>query len=630
MTDLREMSADQLSAYLDAHSHKDILRFLTCGSVDDGKSTLIGRLLYESGSVPDDQMAALKRDSTRTMPDGGLDYSLLLDGLEAERQQGITIDVAYRYFGTPRRNFIVADTPGHEQYTRNMITGASTADIAILLVDARKGLLTQTRRHATLVALTGIRRVILAVNKMDLVGYDRQIFDQIVDTFRQFAQTLAISTINAIPVSAVAGDNIATPSANTPWYQGQALLPLLETMPLRDRDGDTAFSLPVQWVCRPNQNFRGYAGSISGGQVVVGQAVCVEPGGRTSTVTSILTPAGEALRADSGTAVMLTLADEIDISRGDVIADAGNRPQVSDQFRVHLVWMNEHPLLPGRSYLMQLGTKSVGFQVTQIKHVINVNTREHVAARHLEMNDVAVCNIALDGPIAFVPYADNQTLGGFIVIDRMTNTTVGCGMIDFALRRAANVHWQHLTVDKATRAAMKGQKGCVLWFTGLSGSGKSTIADLVERKLAAMGRHTYLLDGDNIRHGLNRDLGFTDEDRVENIRRIGEMAKLFVDAGLIVLTAFISPFTEERRLARAMVEDGEFLEIYLDAPLELCEARDPKGLYRKARSGEIANFTGITSPYEIPQAAELRLDAKQEPEVMATQVVQFLKSLNIV
>ena len=631
MADLAPMTDAQFAAHLDRVQERGLLRLLTCGSVDDGKSTLIGRLLYESGSLAEDHKTALERDSRRTMPQGGLDFSLLVDGLQAEREQGITIDVAYRFFGTDRRNFIVADTPGHEQYTRNMVTGASTAELAILLVDARKGLLTQTRRHAFLAALTGIRCAVLAVNKMDLIGYDQAVFDAIADQFATFAVSVGLDQVVAIPVSALTGANLVAPAAETPWYRGLPLLAHLETVAVPRPATAGGLRLPVQTVIRPNQDFRGYGGTIAAGRMRVGQAISVEPLGRSSTVKAIIGAAGAAETAEAGQAVTLTLADDIDISRGDVIAAAEDRPQASDQFAAHLVWMAEEPLLPGRSYLLRLGTATLNCQVSHIKHVVNVNTLEKLAATRLSLNDVAVCNLALDRRVPFEPYGRNRDLGGFILIDRLTNATVACGMIDFALRRADNIHWQALTVDKAARAALKGQKGCVLWFTGLSGAGKSTIANLVERKLLALGRHTYLLDGDNVRHGLNRDLGFTDEDRVENIRRVGEVARLFVEAGLIVLTAFISPFRSERRMVRELMAEGEFLEIHVDAPLDVCEERDPKGLYRKARAGLIQHFTGLDSPYEAPEDPEIRLHSSAgDPVALADQVVACLYERQII
>ncbi|WP_096701993.1 sulfate adenylyltransferase subunit CysN [Magnetospirillum sp. 15-1] len=620
-----------LDAVLDAHAAKDILRLLTCGSVDDGKSTLIGRMLYDTGSVATDQMAALERDSRRSMPEGGLDFSLLVDGLEAEREQGITIDVAYRYFGTERRKFIVADTPGHEQYTRNMATGASNADLAVVLVDARQGVVTQTRRHATIVHLMGITDVVLAVNKMDLVGYDQAVFARIEAEFKAFATAIGIAHVTAIPVSALKGDNLAVPSDSMAWYTGQTLLHFMETVRVERHPQGAGLRMPVQWVCRPNQDFRGYAGTIASGRVAPGMAVTIEPGGRASRVESIVTHDGVLTGAGAGQAVILTLTDDVDVSRGDVIAAADDRPASSDQFAAHLVWMSERPLLPERSYLMRIGNQTAGFQVSHIKYRLNVNTLEHTAATRLDLNDVAVCNIALDRQVVFEPYGVDRSLGGFILMDRVTNETVGCGMIDFALRRAANIHWQAVTVDKAARAALKGQRPAVVWLTGLSGAGKSSIADLVERKLTALGRHTYLLDGDNVRHGLNRDLGFTDADRVENIRRVAEVARLFVDAGMIVLTSFISPFRLERRMARDLVGADAFIEVFADAPLAVCEGRDPKGLYRKARAGEIQNFTGIDSAYEAPEQPDLHLHTDtQSLEEMADRVIALLRERSLI
>ncbi|OJX68167.1 sulfate adenylyltransferase subunit CysN [Magnetospirillum sp. 64-120] len=618
-------TATQIAATLDALQHKGLLRLLTCGSVDDGKSTLIGRLLHDSGALADDQLATLEKESRRTMPQGGLDFSLLLDGLEAEREQGITIDVAYRYFNTAKRTFIVADTPGHEQYTRNMITGASSAEVALLLVDARKGLLTQTRRHAFLVNLTGIKDVVLVVNKMDMVGHDQAVFAAIRDNFAAYAAEIGLPRVLAIPVSALGGDNVVNRSATMTWYDGPTLLEYLESVQVAPYGAASGLRLPVQTVIRPNQDFRGYAGTIAAGVARVGMSVAVEPGGRTSRIKQILLGDRAVDAAETGRAVTIALEDEVDVSRGEVIADSQSRPPVSDQFTVHMVAMSEQALMPGRPYLVQIGTRQVGAQITHIKHKINVNTLEHTAAKRLELNDVGVCNIGFDRAVPFETYADNRNMGGFIVIDRISNQTVGCGMIVHPLRRADNIHWQSVIVDKGARAALKHQKPCVLWFTGLSGAGKSTVANLVEKRLAAMGRHTYLLDGDNIRHGLNRDLGFTDEDRVENIRRVAEVAKLFVDAGMIVLSAFISPFRAERRLAREMLAEDEFIEIHVDASLETCQGRDPKGLYAKARQGKLVHFTGIDSPYEPPEHPELHLDADHElAESLADRIIQYL------
>ena len=615
--------SSEVAAYLKQHETKPLLRFITCGSVDDGKSTLIGRLLYDSKRLFDDQLAALTSDSKRHGTRGGeIDYALLLDGLAAEREQGITIDVAYRYFDTERRKFIVADCPGHEQYTRNMATGASTADLAVVLVDARKGLLAQTRRHSYIVSLLGIRHVVLAVNKMDLVGYEQAVFDDIVAGYQALATQLGIEQISFIPLSALNGDNLSAHSDAMPWYRGPSLLEHLETVELATQDSSGGLRLPVQYVSRPHQNFRGFAGTVAAGAVRVGDDVVALPSGRRSQVAQVFVGDHETDAARAGQAVTLTLADEIDISRGDVIAAADDPPQVSDQFAAHLLWMADAPLLPGRPYWLKIGTRTVSATVTEIKHRIDVNTQEFLAAKRLELNEVAYVNLSLDEPIAFMAYAENRILGGFILIDRYDNATVAAGTLDFALRRAGNVHWQHMDVDKAARARIKGQQPRVLWFTGLSGAGKSTIANLVDKRLHALGHHTFLLDGDNVRHGLNRDLGFTDEDRVENIRRVAEVAKLMTEAGLIVLVSFISPFRAERQMARARFEEGEFIEIFVDVPLAVAEQRDVKGLYRKARAGQIPNFTGIDSPYETPEHAEIHLDAgSHSPEQLAAAVL---------
>ncbi|MEZ0470928.1 sulfate adenylyltransferase subunit CysN [Luteimonas salinilitoris] len=615
-----------VAAYLQRHETKSLLRFITCGSVDDGKSTLIGRLLHDTKLLLDDQLAALEADSRRHGTRGDeIDFALLVDGLAAEREQGITIDVAYRFFGTDKRKFIVADCPGHEQYTRNMATGASTADLAIVLVDARKGLLTQTRRHSYIVSLLGIRHVILAVNKMDLVDYDPEVFDDIVTGYRALAGQLGIPNVTCIPLSALKGDNMLERSAATPWYQGETLLEHLESVDAGRESGTGAFRLPVQWVCRPDQDFRGFAGTVASGPVSVGEEIAVLPSGQRSRVARIVTADGDLQRAFPGQAVTLTLSDEIDASRGDVIAAASSPPEVADQFAVHLLWMDEQPLLPGRPYWLKIGTRTVGAQVTEIKHKIDANTQDQLAAKHLELNEIAYCNLYLDQPIAFETYADSRELGAFILIDRQTNGTVGAGTLDFALRRAGNIHWQHIDVDKSARARIKHQQPRCLWFTGLSGSGKSTIANLVEKRLLAMGHHTYILDGDNVRHGLNKDLGFTDEDRVENIRRVAEVAKLMVDAGLIVLVSFISPFRAERRMAREMFDEGEFQEVFVDTPLQVAEQRDAKGLYAKARAGQIRNFTGIDSPYERPERPEHVLDTvAEDAAILAERLVRTL------
>ena len=622
--------AEDIEAYLDLHQNKGLLRFITCGSVDDGKSTLIGRLLYDSKMIFEDQLAALEADSKRVGTQGQeIDFALLVDGLAAEREQGITIDVAYRFFATEKRKFIVADTPGHEQYTRNMVTGASTADLAVILVDARKGVLVQTRRHSYLAHLIGIRHLVLAVNKMDLVGYDELTFEQIVADYREFATSIGIERFTAIPISGFKGDNITpradgAPSANTPWYEGPSLIEHLETVEIESAAAQARpFRLPVQWVNRPHLDFRGFAGQVASGTIRPGDAVRVIPSGRTSTVQSIVTFEGERDEAVAGQSVTLTLADEIDCSRGDVIAAADDPPQAADQFEASVVWMSDEALIPGRGYWLKLATQTVSATLAQPKYEIDVNTFEHLAAKTLDLNGIGVCEVTTDRPIVFEPYAENRELGGFILIDKLTNATVGAGMIHFSLRRAQNVHWQALEVSREAHAALKGQRPAVLWFTGLSGSGKSTIANLVEKKLHAMGRHTFLLDGDNVRHALNKDLGFTEADRIENIRRVGEVARLMTDAGLIVLTAFISPFRAERELVRAMVPEGEFLEIFVDTPLEVAERRDVKGLYRKARSGELKNFTGIDSPYEAPEKPEIRIDTTTtSPEDAAEAIVR--------
>jgi bifunctional enzyme CysN/CysC len=618
---------------MDAPSEtRGLLRFITCGSVDDGKSSLIGRLLYEARMVLDDQYAALSEDSRKMGTRGGeIDFALLVDGLQAEREQGITIDVAYRFFATPARKFIVADTPGHEQYTRNMVTGASTADLAVILVDARKGILTQTRRHSYLAALLGIRRMVLAVNKMDLVDYSERAFTDIERDYRELAERIGIPSVVCIPVSAVAGDNVTRRSALTPWYAGPPLLELLESMPLDAAAEHAPFRMPVQWVNRPNADFRGFAGLIAAGEVRTGDSLRVLPAGRTARVARILSGDRDVPLAVAGQSVTLTLADEVDVSRGDVLAASGAPPSVANQFEATIIWMHDEPLLQGRAYLMKIGAKTVSATVAPIKYRINVNSLERLAAKKLELNDIGVCGLDLSAPIAFEPYSSSRALGGFILIDRLTNNTVGAGLLHFALRRSQNVHWQALDVNKAARARMGHQKPCILWFTGLSGAGKSTIANLVERQLHAAGRRTYLLDGDNVRHGLNKDLGFTNEDRVENIRRVAEVARLMVDAGLIVMVSFISPFRSERHMARALVEPGEFVEVFVDAPLALAESRDAKGLYKKARRGELKNFTGIDSPYEAPENPEIRLDAAAlGAEAAAAEVIGYLRETGII
>ncbi len=622
-----ELIASDIQAYLKAHEHKSLLRFITCGSVDDGKSTLIGRLLYESKLVFEDQLAALEVDSKKVGTQGGeLDFALLVDGLAAEREQGITIDVAYRFFSTDRRKFIVADTPGHEQYTRNMVTGASTADVAVILIDARKGVLTQTRRHSYIVSLLGIKHVVLAINKMDLMSFSQETFDTIVQEYRDFAEQIGLRDIVAIPLSALKGDNMIERSTRTPWHKGPTLMEYLETVEIEDDLQSKPFRLPVQWVNRPNQNFRGFAGTIATGVVRVGDAIRALPSGRQSRVARIVTHDGDADQAVAGQSITLTLTDEIDVSRGDVIASASAPPSVADQFQSTIIWMHEEPMLPGRPYLIKIGTRVVTGSITAPKYKVNVNTLEHLAAKQLELNEIGVCNISLDRPVAFDPYTENREMGGFILIDKLSNDTVGAGLLSYALRRAENIHWQALDVNKQARAALKGQRACVLWFTGLSGAGKSTVANLVEKRLHALGRHTYTLDGDNVRHGLNKDLGFTDADRVENIRRVAEVSKLMVDAGLIVLVSFISPFRSERRLARELMQPGEFFEVFVDTPIEEAEKRDPKGLYKKARRGELKNFTGIDSPYEPPEHPEIHLrTALFSPEQAAEEILTRLR-----
>ncbi len=622
--------------WLTRHEHKELLRFITCGSVDDGKSTLIGRLLYDTRQIFDDQLEALEADSKSQGTQGGkIDFALLVDGLAAEREQGITIDVAYRFFSSDKRKFIVADTPGHEQYTRNMVTGASTADVAVLLVDARKGVLTQTRRHSYLAQLVGIRRLALAVTKMDLVDYDQAAFEAITTDYRLFADKIGIADWTAIPVSGLDGDNISQRSARTAWYRGPSLLEYLDSVELEATgQAEKPLRMPVQWVNRPDQSFRGFAGQIASGRVGPGSEVRILPSGRTTHIARIVTADGDLEEAVAGQSVTVTLEDEVDCSRGDVIAAAALPPEAADQFEATIVWMDEHELLPGRGYWLKIGAQTVTATVHEPKYEVNVNTLEHLAAQTLELNSIGVAEIATDREIVFEPYAvpgsspnraPNRALGGFILIDKLTNATVAAGMLHFALRRAMNIHRQHLEISRETHAALKGQKPAVLWFTGLSGSGKSTIANLVEKKLVARGRHTFLLDGDNVRHGLNRDLGFTEADRIENIRRVGEVARLMADAGLVVMTAFISPFRAERELVRAMLPEGEFIEVFVDTPLAEAEKRDPKGLYAKARAGEIANFTGIDSPYEAPQEPEIRIDTTaMSAEEAADAIIEAL------
>ncbi|MDR7060111.1 MULTISPECIES: sulfate adenylyltransferase subunit CysN [unclassified Sphingopyxis] len=619
--------AEDIDAYLEQHQQKSLLRFITCGSVDDGKSTLIGRLLYDSKMIFEDQLAALEADSKRVGTQGQeIDFALLVDGLAAEREQGITIDVAYRFFTTEKRKFIVADTPGHEQYTRNMVTGASTADLAVILIDARKGVLTQTRRHSFLAHLIGIKHIVLAVNKMDLVGYDKSVFDRITLAYRAFASEIGITNFTAIPISGFKGDNITALSDNTPWFKGPALIEHLENVEIgAAADEAKPFRLPVQWVNRPNLDFRGFSGQLASGKVRPGDAVRILPSGKTTTVDRIVTLDGDLGEAVAGQSVTLTLADEVDCSRGDVIAAADAPPEAADQFEATLVWMADEAMIAGRAYWLKLATQSVSATIQQPKYEINVNTLDHLAAKTLDLNGIGVVELSTDKPIVFEAYGDNRTLGGFILIDKLTNATVAAGMLHFSLRRAQNVHWQATDIDRDMRASLKNQRPALLWFTGLSGSGKSTIANLVEKKLHRMNRHSFLLDGDNVRHGLNRDLGFTEADRIENIRRVGEVAKLMSDAGLIVITAFISPFRVEREMVRSMLPEGEFIEVFIDTPLAEAEKRDVKGLYKKARAGQLKNFTGIDSPYEAPESPEIRIDTTaMTPEEAADLIIDRL------
>ncbi|WP_046117189.1 sulfate adenylyltransferase subunit CysN [Ensifer aridi] len=626
MSYVQSIPPHDIEAHLAEHDNKSILRFITCGSVDDGKSTLIGRLLYDAKLIFEDQLANLGRVGPPGTANGKeIDLALLLDGLEAEREQGITIDVAYRYFATSKRKFIVADTPGHEEYTRNMVTGASTADLAIILIDSRQGILQQTRRHSYIASLLGIRHVVLAVNKIDLVDFNQQVFDEVVADYMAFAKELGFASIRPIPISARYGDNVISASVNTPWYRGLALLEYLETVELDPPVREKPLRFPVQLVMRPDADFRGYAGQVASGRVSVGDPVVVAKSGQRTTVNAIVTYDGNLVTAGEGEAVTLVLADEVDASRGNMLVPPAARPFVADQFQAHVIWFDANPMFPGRSYILRTETDSVSAAVTTLKHQVNINSFAREAAKSLQMNEVGVCNISTQTPIAFDAYKDNRATGNFIIVDRVTNATVGAGMIDFPLRRADNVHWHALEVNKGARSAMKNQRPAVLWFTGLSGSGKSTVANALDRILHARGKHTYLLDGDNVRHGLNRDLGFTEEDRVENIRRVAEVAKLMADAGLIVLVSFISPFRDERRMARELMEEGEFIEIFIDTPLEECARRDPKGLYEKALAGKIANFTGVSSPYEVPENAELHLQTVgHEPIDLALKIEEFL------
>lgn len=618
-----------IEAFLKEQDAKDSLRFITCGSVDDGKSTLLGRLLYDSKTVFEDQLSATQVESKKYGTQGDdVDLALLVDGLQAEREQGITIDVAYRYFETDKRKFIAADTPGHEQYTRNMATGASSADLAVILIDARKGVLDQTRRHSYIVSLLGISNVVLAVNKMDLMEYSQKTFDEIVSEYHEFANDLGIEEITAIPLSALAGDNVFEKSINMDWYQGPTLMAHLETVEINQSPNSNSFRMPVQWVNRPNLDFRGISGTIASGSISKGNQVTASLSGRSSKITRIVGPSGDLDIAVSGQAVTIVLADELDISRGDILASSDNLPEVADQFAAHLIWMSEEEMLPERTYTIRFLTDHATAQVTDLVHTVDVNTHEHLAAKTLKLNEVGYCKIALDKAVAFDSYSDIRDTGSFVLIDKFDNTTVGAGTIDFALRRASNIEWHEMKIDKQVRASANNQKPCVLWFTGFSGSGKSTVADRLEQKLHALGKRTYLLDGDNVRHGLNKDLGFTDQDRVENIRRVAEVSKLMVDAGLIVLTSFISPFRSERQMAREMMEENEFVEVFVDTPIEVCEQRDPKGLYKKARAGELKNFTGIDSDYEVPENAEIILNSKDiDADTLADQIIDFLQKM---
>ena len=627
MSHISELIATDIESYLKSHEEKSLLRFITCGSVDDGKSTLIGRMLYESHMLFDDQLSSLKADSKKVGTQGEeIDFALLVDGLAAEREQGITIDVAYRFFSTDKRKYIVADTPGHEEYTRNMATGASTADVAIILVDAEQGVLTQTRRHSFIVSMVGVKKVLLAINKLDLVNYSEEIYDKIVSDYQDFAQTaLDIDSITSIPISALIGDNVVKNSENTPWDNGHTIMEYLETVEISNQKTLQSFRMPVQWVNRPNSNFRGFSGLISSGEINSGDKIRILPGGQTSTIKSIVTWGGNLSTAKAGQSVTIILDDEIDVSRGDVITTSEDPCSEADQFQARILWMNENPMMPGRQYLLKSNSQSAMLTLGRLKHRIDVNTLDHLPAKTLELNEIGVCNISLDKRIAFDSYDKNQTMGGFIVIDRLSNNTVGMGLIDFALRRSENIHWQKMDVSQESRAEQKSQVPKIIWFTGLSGSGKSSIANILEKKLQSLGRHTITLDGDNIRHGINRDLGFTDADRVENIRRVGEVAKLMLNSGLICITSFISPFESERKMVRSLVSENEFIEVFVDTPLSVCEQRDVKGLYAKARSGEIPNFTGISSPFEKPINPEIRIDTLNiSAEEAADQIIEFL------
>ena len=627
MAHVSELISTDIDSYLKSHEEKSLLRFITCGSVDDGKSTLIGRMLYESQMLFDDQLSALKHDSKKIGTQGNeIDFALLVDGLAAEREQGITIDVAYRFFSTDKRKYIVADTPGHEEYTRNMATGASTADVAIILIDAEQGVLTQTRRHSFIVSMVGVKKVLLAVNKLDLVNYSQEVYNQIVSDYSDFAENaLDLESITAVPISALLGDNVVEKSEKTPWYKGETIMQYLENIEVENQRKQTPFRMPVQWVNRPNSSFRGFTGQIASGETKVGDKIRLHPGGNESTIESIITWDGKLPKASAGQSVTITLNDEIDVSRGDIIATSTDPCGEADQFQSRILWMSDDAMIPGRQYILKSNTQSATLTLGRLKHRIDVNTLDHLPAKTLELNEIGVCNISLDKRIAFDSYENNQTMGGFIVIDRLSNNTVGMGLIDFALRRSENIHWQKMDVSKESRAEQKSQIPKLIWFTGLSGSGKSSIANILEKKLQSLGKHTITLDGDNIRHGLNRDLGFTSADRVENIRRVGEVAKLMVNSGLICITSFISPFESERKMARSLVLENEFIEVFVDTPLSVCEERDVKGLYAKARSGQIPNFTGISSPYEPPKNPEIRIDTtKVSAEEAANQIIDFI------
>ena len=627
MAHVSELISTDIDSYLKSHEEKSLLRFITCGSVDDGKSTLIGRMLYESQMLFDDQLSALKHDSKKIGTQGNeIDFALLVDGLAAEREQGITIDVAYRFFSTDKRKYIVADTPGHEEYTRNMATGASTADVAIILIDAEQGVLTQTRRHSFIVSMVGVKKVLLAVNKLDLVNYSQEVYNQIVSDYSDFAENaLDLESITAVPISALLGDNVVEKSEKTPWYKGETIMQYLENIEVKNQRKQTPFRMPVQWVNRPNSSFRGFTGLIASGETKVGDKIRLHPGGNESTIESIITWDGKLPKASAGQSVTITLNDEIDVSRGDIIATSTDPCGEADQFQSRILWMSDDAMIPGRQYILKSNTQSATLTLGRLKHRIDVNTLDHLPAKTLELNEIGVCNISLDKRIAFDSYENNQTMGGFIVIDRLSNNTVGMGLIDFALRRSENIHWQKMDVSKESRAEQKSQIPKLIWFTGLSGSGKSSIANILEKKLQSLGKHTITLDGDNIRHGLNRDLGFTSADRVENIRRVEEVAKLMVYSGLICITSFISPFESERKMARSLVLENEFIEVFVDTPLSVCEERDVKGLYAKARSGQIPNFTGISSPYEPPKNPEIRIDTtKVSAEEAANQIIDFI------